>query len=159
MKKIEIRKTLFTRAAATGAAFIAIGSAGVMSLPAVAGAATTRPAVSQSTHKAETRIPPRRPSRIHPEILGPAISGEGGEGLVFINGGTGYTPGGLVFEGDWTGTAWAPGYQDVHANASGDIGSNVLNSGSNSGPLTLYGYDWATGTFTAGVPVFVHLIP
>lgn len=78
MKKIEIRKTLFTRAAATGTAFIAIGSAGVMSLPAVAGAATTRPAVSQSTHKAETRIPPRRPSRIHPEILGPAISGEGG---------------------------------------------------------------------------------
>ena len=53
-------KTLFKRAAATGATFIAIGSAGAMSLPAVTNAATTHPATSQSAHKvAATKAAPR----------------------------------------------------------------------------------------------------
>jgi|NGEPerStandDraft_6_1074524.scaffolds.fasta_scaffold06482_2 hypothetical protein len=50
-------KTLFKRAAATGAAFIAIGSAGAMTMPAVASAATT-PAVSQSAHAAQADMHP-----------------------------------------------------------------------------------------------------
>jgi hypothetical protein len=49
--------TLFKRTAATVAAFIAIGSAGVMSLPAAA-AATTDPAVSQNTHAAQAQQHP-----------------------------------------------------------------------------------------------------
>ena len=45
-------KMLLKRAAAIGAAFIAIGSAGALSLSSVAGAATIHPAVSQSAHAA-----------------------------------------------------------------------------------------------------------
>ncbi len=107
----------------------------------------------------ETRVPPGTPPRIHPEILGPTISGSGGTLMVYVNGGTGYTPDGLVFEGVWTGSEWAPGWQDVLANSSGEIGSSQLDSNLYQGELTLYGYDWTTGTFTPGVPIFVHIIP
>ena len=115
----------------------------------------------------ETRVPPGTPPRIHPEILGPTISGSGGEGptisgsggedSVYVNGGTGYSPDGTVFEGVWTGSEWAPGGQDVLANSSGDIGSSILYLGlyDYDVELTLYGYDWTTGTFTPGVPIFV----
>ena len=70
-------KTLFKRAAATGAAFIAIGAAGVMSLPAVAGAATTQPTVSQSTHAVQAHQHPMLqcsngyPVRCRPDPHGP----------------------------------------------------------------------------------------
>ena len=47
--------TLFKRTAATVAAFIAIGSTGAMSLPAVAAAATTHPAASQNAHAAQAQ--------------------------------------------------------------------------------------------------------
>jgi hypothetical protein len=42
---------LFKRTAATAAAFVAIGSAGAMTLPSVATAATTHQAASQSVHQ------------------------------------------------------------------------------------------------------------
>ena len=109
--------------------------------------------------KEKTRGLPGTPPSIHPEIVGPTISGSGGEEMVYVNGGTGYTPDGYVFEGVWTGSEWAPGWQDVLANSSGDIGSSQLNSSLYNGDLTLYGYDWTTDTFTPGVPVFVHIIP
>ncbi len=47
--------TLFKRTAATVGAFIAIGSTGAMSLPAVADAATTHPAASQNAHAAKAQ--------------------------------------------------------------------------------------------------------
>ena len=49
---------LFKRTAATAAAFVAIGSAGAISLPTVAGAATTHPAASQNAHAAQVQQHP-----------------------------------------------------------------------------------------------------
>ncbi len=50
--------TMFKRTAATGAALVAIGSAAAMSVPAIAGAATTHPAVAQSVQAAQHRSHP-----------------------------------------------------------------------------------------------------
>jgi hypothetical protein len=125
--------------------------------------AAPQPQAAVAMHaQAEAQVPPR-PSGRHPAIRngaipGPAISGYGVEQTVQILGGSGYTPGGWVFEGDWTGTAWS-GYSNVRADSQGDIGTNWFTEGDCDRSFELYGYDWTTGAFTPPVGIEVNCIP
>lgn len=149
-----MRKTLSVFLISGTMSLVAAGSAIATSMPAMAGAATTHLAVRHSA-QTEAHVPPspsgRQQAIGHGSIPDPTIDGYGGpEDTVFITSGSGYTPGGWVFEGDWTGTAWS-GHRYVRADSQGDIGANFFNEPDCGNSLTLYGYDWTTGTFTPPV--------
>ena len=145
----------------SGTTLIAIGPAMAMGVPAVASAATAHPTVRHSV-QTEAQVPPspngRQQAIRHRSIPGPTISGYGVEETMQILGGSGYTPGGLVFEGDWTGTAWS-GHSDVHADSQGDIGRNWFTEQDCDNTVELYGYDWTTGTYTSPVNTSVNCTP
>jgi len=147
-----MRKTLSVFLISGTMSLIAIGSAVAASVPAAADTATVHQALVLPS-------PSGRPQAImHPSIVGPTISGYSEEGQIVITAGSGFTPGGLVGEGIWTGSAWSA-QTNVRADSQGNISTNSFGAGTAFGTETLYGYDWTTGTFTPPVPIFVRVIP